>query len=163
MATSKSKSTGAKAATGRRRTKKAAAEPLSRGLSAAQVAGGSPPAKVDGLTSLIEDTGGRVLATYRDPLGSHWQVLAALPVNKVEPTPFQAREQVNEAVKTLKDRGFTSPYLKAFVVARVDPLRFKRGAKAGSDETIEKMLASARRFDAKKIKMGDVAGAGGPG
>jgi len=29
------------------------------------------------------------LATYRDPLGSNWQILAALPIDKVEPTPFQ--------------------------------------------------------------------------
>ena len=33
--------------------------------------------------------GGAVLATYRDPLGGKWQVLAALPVEAVEPTPFQ--------------------------------------------------------------------------
>ena len=27
--------------------------------------------------------------TYRDPLGGHWQILAALPIDRVEPTPFQ--------------------------------------------------------------------------
>ena len=37
----------------------------------------------------IEDDGGSVLATYRDPLGGHWQLLAALPIGKVQPTPFQ--------------------------------------------------------------------------
>ena len=67
-----------------------------------------------------------------------------------------------EAVASLKERGLQSPYLKAFVVARVNPLRFQRGAKADFDETIARMLASARRFDASKVKAGQLAGASGP-
>jgi hypothetical protein len=43
------------------------------------------------------------------------------------------------------------------VVARINPLRFKRGVKAEFDETIEKMTASARRFDAAKVKADQVA------
>ena len=66
------------------------------------------------------------------------------------------------AIKGLKERGFESPYLRAFVVARINPLRFQRGAKADFDETIDKMLASARRFDAGKIKADQVARASGP-
>ena len=34
-------------------------------------------------------TAARRSATYRDPLGGHWQILAALPLDRVEPTPFQ--------------------------------------------------------------------------
>ena len=56
-------------------------------------------------------------------------------------------EAVSAAVAELKAKGFESPYLRAFVVARINPLRFKRGAKAEFDETIDKMLAGARRFD----------------
>jgi hypothetical protein len=41
------------------------------------------------LARTIEDDGGSVLATYRDPLGGHWQLLAGLPLDRVEPTPFQ--------------------------------------------------------------------------
>ena len=37
----------------------------------------------------IAEDGGTALAAYRDPLGGHWQVLAALPVDRVEPTPYQ--------------------------------------------------------------------------
>ena len=66
------------------------------------------------------------------------------------------------AVKGLKERGFESPYLRAFVVARINPLRFKRGAKAEFDETIDKMIASASRFDAGKVKADQVARASGP-
>jgi ParB family chromosome partitioning protein len=69
---------------------------------------------------------------------------------------------VSEAVQGLKARGFQSPYLRAFVVARINPIRFKRGAKVEFDETIEKMTASARRFDAAKVKADQVARASGP-
>lgn len=69
--------------------------------------------------------------------------------------------EVNRAVAGLKERGFASPYLKSFVVARINPLRFKRGADGELGETLDKMLASAGRFDPAKIKIGDIAGAGG--
>jgi ParB family chromosome partitioning protein len=307
-----------------RRRKKKGAEPGSRGIAAAELASGSPPAAVTDLAAAIRGHGGAVIGVFRDPLGGHWQVLAGLPVEKVEPTPYQrdlsdthvarlasaidrlgryldpivavpsgsgsywtpnghhrlaalrqlgartvtalvvpdtevARrilalntekahnlrekalevsrlaealaslddrleqdyetefeepalltlglcyrqngrfaggaynpvlkrveaflphkvskalavrreradklialdEAVNDAVKTLKARGFESPYLKAFVVARVNPLRFKRGAKAEFDETIDKMLAGALKFDASKVKADQLASAGG--
>jgi len=308
-----------------RKKKRAIAEARSRGLEAAKLAHGSPPAKIAALAQAIEDDRGAVLATYRDPLGGNWQVLAALPIDKVEPTPFQrdlseahaakladvigkldrfldpvivvrndegaywtpngrhrleamravgaraivalvvpepevayrilalntekahnVREKALEvvrmarslaeldprperefalefedpslltlglcyeqrgrfsggvyapmlrrveaflgsklpnaletrterarallelddaviaAVAALKERGFVSPYLKAFVVARINPLRFQRKAKATFDETVEKMLASAEKFDAGKIKADQLAAAGGP-
>jgi ParB family chromosome partitioning protein len=69
---------------------------------------------------------------------------------------------VGEVVAALKERGFQSPFLRAFVVARINPLRFKRGARAEFDETIDKMTASARKFDATKVKPGQVATAAGP-
>ena len=75
---------------------------------------------------------------------------------------LELEEAVGEAIKGLKARGFESPYLRAFVVARINPLRFKRGAKADFDETIDKMLASAQRFDAAKIRADQVARASGP-
>ena len=308
--------------TTRKRRKKA--EPGSRGIAAADLAGGSPPPAAAEAAQAIGKAGGSVLAVFRDPLGGHWQVLAGLPVDKVEPTPYQrdlsdthvarlasaidrlgryldpivavpsgkgtwwtpnghhrlaalrqlgARtvtalvvpepevahrilvlntekahnlrekalevsrlaealsdlddrpenefetefeepalltlgmcyrqngrfaggaynpvlkrveaflshklskalaerkeradklikldEAVNDAVKALKARGFESPYLKAFVVARINPLRFKRGAKAEFDETIDTMLKAALKFDVSKVKADQVATAGG--
>ena len=307
------------------RRRKRPVEPASRGVVAEAVTSGAPPAAIDRLQERIAADGGTLLTTYRDPLGGHWQVMAALPVELVEPTPYQRdlsqphvarladaidrlgrfldpiivvpaeggrywtpngnhrlaalkslgarsvvalvvpepevahrilvlntekahnlreralevarlaealvelddrperdyavefeepslitlglcylqngrfagasyhpvlkrtetfgagklsraleerRERaerlieldvaVAEAVKRLKDRGFQSPYLRAFVVARINPLRFKRGAKADPDETLAKMLASARRFDAEKIRPDQVASASGP-
>ena len=64
------------------------------------------------------------------------------------------------AVQRLRERGLESPYLKAFVLARVNPLRFTRGA-ADPDVVIAQMLASARKFDAGKVKADQVARTGG--
>jgi len=308
-----------------RRKKRPEGAPKSRGIAANALCSGSPPAAVTRLASAIESDGGAVLATYRDPLGGHWQLLAGLPIDLVEPTPYQRdlsdahvaklcsaldrlgryldpvivvrtdegrywtpngnhrlaalrtlgaraavaivvpepevarrilllntekahnlreralevarlaenlallddrperdfetefeepalitlglcymengrfaggayhpvlkridkflgsalpkaleirRERaakvmeleaaVAEAVKGLKERGFDSPYLRAFVVARINPLRFKRGAKAEFDETIDRMTAAASRFDVGKVKADQVARASGP-
>ena len=60
-----------------------------RVLEATKLEGGALPAAVESLRRQIAKDGGAVLATYRDPLGGKWQVLAALPVEAVEPTPFQ--------------------------------------------------------------------------
>ena len=308
-----------------RKKKKEDAPAASRGLEARRLTSQTLPASVTTLARTIEDDGGSVLATYRDPLGGHWQLLAGLPLDRVEPTPFQRdlseahvgrlakaidtldrfldpviavpagegkywspngyhrlgalkelgaksvvalvvpepevahrilllntekahnlreralevvrlaealavlddrperefavefeeaalvtlglcyqqngrfsggayhpvlkrcdkflaaklpnalatrreraekllalNEAVNDAVKALKERGMESPYLKAFIVARVNPLRFQRKPTADFDETIDKMLASARKFDPAKIRADQVARTGGP-
>src|SRR5262249_26440407 len=81
----------------RRRRK---AKESSRGLTAAEVGSGAPPKQIEELRGDIEKDGGSVLAVFRDPLGSHWQVVAALPLDKVEPTPFQ-RDLSDAHVKRL--------------------------------------------------------------
>jgi ParB family chromosome partitioning protein len=68
-------------------------------------------------------------------------------------------ELVGEAVKKLKDAGWTSGYLKPIVVARINPLRFvKQGKddKSDFDKTIDKMIESAKKFDASKVKAQDM-------
>jgi ParB family transcriptional regulator, chromosome partitioning protein len=62
-------------------------------------------------------------------------------------------------VEALKAKGFTSPYLKAFVVARLNPLRFRKGATMGAEEALDAMMAAALKFDAEKVKIGDLAAA----
>jgi ParB family transcriptional regulator, chromosome partitioning protein len=62
----------------------------------------------------------------------------------------------------LKKRGFTSPYLRPFVVARVNPIRFHKGDPPEFDETIERMLRAAQKFDAARVKETDIARTGGP-
>ena len=311
-----------------RRKKKAAAEPGSRGIPPESIGAGTPPAAITELAYSIQADGGTVLAPYKDPLGGHWQIFAALPIDLVEPTPYQrdlskphverlseamdklgrfldpmivvrqeSREKegrpywtpngnhrlaalrrlgarsvvaivvpdievahrilllntekahnlreralevirlaqllaaaesrpereyeiefeepalltlglcyqengrfaggayhpilrrvekwetaalptaletrreraarileldsaVTDAMKRLKERGFDSPYLRPFVIARINPIRFKRGA-ADADEVIDTMLASARKFDAGRVRADQVAKAGG--
>ena len=308
----------------RAKKKKPQVEAGSRGIDARRLASATPPASVANLAQTIEDDGGAALAVYRDPLGGRWQILASLPIDRVEPTPYQRdlsethverlavaidkldrfldpviavsagdgkywspngyhrlgamkqlgaksivaivvpeqevahhilllntekahnlreralevarlaealgelddrperefavqfeeaalltlgftyqqngrfaggafhpvlkrcdkflgsklpraievrreraakllelNEAVNAAVATLKERGFESPYLKAFVVARINPLRFQRKPTADFDETIDKMIASASRFDATRIRVDQVARTGG--
>lgn len=307
----------------RSRRKKA---PEPRGLSPKQVAGSAPPAAMERLTERIEADGGQVIGIYKEPLGAAWQLLAALPLERVVPTPYQrdlsdshvkrlaeamdklgrfmdpvvavpadegmywtpngnhrlaalralgarsvvalvvpepevahrilvlntekahnVRERalevirlaealaqlddraersyetefeepalltlgccyqkngrfsggayapilkrmesflaqklsnalvirreraerlleldaaVAEAMRGLKERGFDSPYLRAFVLARINPLRFtlKRGQKADFDTTMAKMLASARKFDTSRVRADQVARSGG--
>jgi len=293
-----------------------------KGLTAPEVTGDTPPADVNALTQSIWECGGGVVGCYRDPVGGHWHILASLPIQRVEPTPFQrdisqthvdrlgdvigrmgrfldpiiavrtaegtfwtpnghhrlaamralgarcilavivpelsvayqilamntekghnlrekslewvcmARslaeldsrpekdyalefeepayltlglayekrgrlsggayhpvlkrvevfldeplpdalrvrgelaeklialdDKVAEVVAALKERGFTSPYLKAFVVARINPVRFQRGATMGAADALDAMAAAAARFDAQKVKLGDLAAA----
>lgn len=69
--------------------KKATTEPRSVGLAAREVGKAKPPKAVRALADAIEADGGAALASYREPLGSHWVVLAALPIDILEPTPYQ--------------------------------------------------------------------------
>jgi ParB family chromosome partitioning protein len=71
-------------------------------------------------------------------------------------------DAVSEAVARLKERGFDSPYLKAFVVARVNPLRFMKGAPPPFDALFEQMTKRARGMDPAKVRGEDVARSGGP-
>ncbi|MGH7230913.1 MAG: ParB N-terminal domain-containing protein [Nitrospiraceae bacterium] len=70
---------------------------------------------------------------------------------------------VIEKVDALKARGLTSPYLKSFVVARVNPVRFrpKDAAPLSFDEAIDRMTKAAEKFNVEKIKTEDLAKSGG--
>ncbi|BDG03057.1 ParB N-terminal domain-containing protein [Anaeromyxobacter oryzae] len=70
-------------------------------------------------------------------------------------------DAVSEAVARLKEKGFDSPYLKAFVVARVNPLRFMKGGAPPFDELFATMTKRARGMDPGKIRSEDVARSGG--
>jgi ParB family transcriptional regulator, chromosome partitioning protein len=70
-------------------------------------------------------------------------------------------DAVNDAIAGLKERGFNSPYLRAFVVARINPLRFMKGKAPPLDELLTGMTKRARGMDLGKIKPADVARTGG--
>ena len=70
-------------------------------------------------------------------------------------------DAVSAAVEKLKAKGLTSPYLKAFVVSRVNYTRFSKATTFDFDETLDKIIASAQKFNVDKVKQDDVAKAGG--
>jgi ParB family transcriptional regulator, chromosome partitioning protein len=70
-------------------------------------------------------------------------------------------DAVNEAVAKLKAKGLTSPYLKTFVVSRVNPLRFIKGDPPSFDELMATMTKRARGMNVDKIKNEDLAKSGG--
>jgi ParB family chromosome partitioning protein len=72
-------------------------------------------------------------------------------------------EKVGEAVARLKERGLQSPYLRAFVVSRINPLRWIKGELPEAEKVLQTMRDRAARFNAEKVKQQDLAGAaGGP-
>lgn len=273
-----------------KKSKKAAAA-KTRGLEARRLASTATPAAVSALAERIAEDGGDVLASYRDPLGGRWQLLAALPIDAVPapeggywtpngnhrlgamrqlgakaitalvvpepevahrilalntekahnlreralevarlaealaatddaaeksyadvfeeaslitlglcylengrfsggayhpilkrcdqflgsklPAALEERRRraakllelngfVNEAVAALKAKGLESPYLKAFVVARINHLRFVKDKHPDFDSTIDKILGAARRFNAGNVKADQIARSGGP-
>ena len=70
-------------------------------------------------------------------------------------------DAVSAAVEKLKAKGLTSPYLKPFVVSRVNFTRFSKATSFDYDETLDKIIASAQKFNVERVKQEDVAKAGG--
>src|SRR4051812_44842910 len=75
------------------------ATPASVGLTTAETraTGG---AEIDRLAAQVEEDGGAVVGRYSDPFGGTPLLLAALPVDRVEPTPYQ-RDPSDAHVKRL--------------------------------------------------------------
>jgi ParB family transcriptional regulator, chromosome partitioning protein len=92
----------------KRRSRKIAPEP--RGFAPTELAVTAPSAEVAALAASVEQDGGAVLATYREPLGGHVLMLVSLPIDKVRPTPFQ--------------RDVSEPHVKRLVVAMDKTKRF---------------------------------------
>ncbi len=71
-------------------------------------------------------------------------------------------ERVNAVIQKLKARGFASPYLRAFVVARINPLRWIQGEPPPLEDVLKTMRERAAKFNTEKIRQEDLAVAGGP-
>ena len=61
-----------------------------------------PPPAVSVLAAQVERDGGEALAMYQEPVGGHWQLFCLLPLEKVEPTPYQ-RDLSRAHVKRLHE------------------------------------------------------------
>jgi ParB family chromosome partitioning protein len=72
-------------------------------------------------------------------------------------------EKVADVVTRLKERGLTSPYLRTFVVARINPLRWIKGDMPPIEEVLKTMRDRALKFNVEKIKPQDLASMAGAG
>jgi ParB family chromosome partitioning protein len=72
-----------------------------------------------------------------------------------------ADDDVTAIIGKLKARGFTSPYLRAFVVARVNPIRFSTSTEFDFDDVIERMRRAAGKFKIDRVRQEDIVRAGG--
>ncbi len=70
-------------------------------------------------------------------------------------------DEVVKVVDALKAKGLQSAYLKNYVVARVNFLRFKKEGDFDFEETIEKLTAATKKIDPSKVNKEDVAKMGG--
>jgi ParB family chromosome partitioning protein len=93
----------------------------------------------------------------------------ALPASLREREGYAARLlEIDTAVKRivaqLQTRGFKSPYLRNYVVARLNPVRFHKVKKGGDTKppmtlaaALTRMLASANKFDLGSVSNRDLA------
>jgi ParB family chromosome partitioning protein len=81
---------------------------------------------------------------------------------------FAARiSEIDSAVKRivaeLQKRGFKSPYLRSYVVARINPVRFHKVKKGDTKPVmpiaaaLTRMAAAAKKFNFTSVSMGDLA------
>ena len=71
--------------------------------------------------------------------------------------------RVKQIIAALQERGFRSPYLRSYVVARINPVRFHKVKKGDSKPPMElpaaltRMAAAARKFDVASVRERDLA------
>jgi ParB family chromosome partitioning protein len=106
--------------------------------------------------------------------GAYQSILRRVDTFLDEPVPKAIKERerrgrkilklddaVSAAVEKLKAKGLTSPYLKPFVVSRVNYTRFSKATSFDFDEALDKIIASAAKFNVDRVKQEDVAKSGG--
>ncbi len=71
--------------------------------------------------------------------------------------------QVKRIIEDLQRRGFKSPYLRTYVVARINPVRFQRPKKGDTRPpmpiaaALTRMAAAAKRFNLESVRPGELA------
>jgi ParB family chromosome partitioning protein len=80
---------------------------------------------------------------------------------KLADAVLDLEEKVGAAVAKLRERGLTSPYLRAFVVARINPLRWIKGELPPAEKVIGQMRDRAAKFNVDRVKQEDLARTGG--
>ncbi len=98
----------------------------------------------------------RVLAFEDAPIG---EAIRTHEAHADQVLAIEAR--VADVVARLRERGLTSPYLRSFVVARINPLRWIQGEVPAAAAVLSTMLDRATRFNVDKVRQEDLARAGG--
>ncbi len=130
MAERKPKATRASGAVRRRKS-----AGVSTGLAPSELQAAAPPVEVVDLHRTIESDGGKVLSVYREPYRGKWVVFAALPIEMVEPTPYQRNLSDSHVRKLEAVIGKIGRFLDPIVVVRA-PL--EEGARLAGDRSKEK-------------------------
>jgi ParB family chromosome partitioning protein len=71
--------------------------------------------------------------------------------------------QVKRIIALLTARGFKSPYLRNYVVARINPVRFHKAKKGDAKpamplaQALTRMAAAAKRFNTESVSNSDLA------
>jgi len=87
---------------------------------------------------------------------------AALKVREARAEKIEKLDlRVAEIVKALQAKGFKSPYLKAFVIARCNPLRFMK-VMPPFDEALDDITKRAGKFNVENVKDSDIVATAGP-
>src|SRR5690349_5888123 len=89
-----------------------------RGLEAAQVAIGLDSPEVAEVATLVRDAGGAPIGAYHEPLGGRALLLASLPLNAVQPTPFQRDLSPTHAKRLAEKIDETAAFLDPLIVVR---------------------------------------------
>lgn len=76
---------------------------------------------------------------------------------------LEIEARVKKIIEGLQKRGFKSPYLRSYVVARINPVRFHRAKKGDTTPpmtmaaALTRMAAAAKKFDIDSVKFGELA------
>jgi len=74
---------------------------------------------------------------------------------------FELDQKVADVIDKLKQRGLVSPYLRAFVVARINPLRWIKDDPPPLPEVLKTMKERLAKFNVDKVNQQDIAKSGG--
>ena len=107
-----------KSGTSKRRQGKLAPGAKARGLEAAQVAIAIDSPDVADLANLVRAAGGAPIGAYHEPLGGRALMLASIPLNAVQPTPFQRDLSPTHAKRLAQKIDETAAFIDPLIVVR---------------------------------------------
>jgi len=102
----------------KRRAAQLATGKARRGLEAQEVAIGLDDESVAALAAMVRSVGGAPIGAYREPLGARALLLASVPLNAVQPTPFQRDLSPTHAKRLATKIDETAAFLDPIIVVR---------------------------------------------